>query len=84
MSSETLVQRSATVSYTHLDVYKRPGLVAAGAVGDSSGIAEIDKIFMGELFLQLFEHGEPAEAGVKHADGTVIQAILPFFPKRGG
>lgn len=58
-------------------------LPAAGAVGNPAHIAEVDDVLAGEQTAQLPHHREPAHAGIKDADGSLIHGKAPFPPITG-
>jgi len=41
-------------------------------VGNSRGITEIDDMFMGEKFFDLFEDGHASDPGIEHSDGEFL------------
>ena len=58
-------------------------LPAAGAVGNPAHIAEVNDVLAGEQTAQLPHHREPAHAGIKDADGSLIHGKAPFPPITG-
>ena len=52
------------------------GIRAAAAVGHAAGVAEIDDVLAGQKAAQLPHGGQPAQAGVEHADGPAVQTAV--------
>ncbi len=50
------------------------GLAGFGAVGEPSGVAEVDVVGAGDEGEEIVQDGEAAEAGVKDTDGEVVIA----------
>ena len=47
------------------------------AVGRVAAVAEVYQVFVGQDLLQRLGGGQPAEAGIEDADGSLIHFILP-------
>ena len=56
------------------------GLPAAGAVRHPPGVSEVYNILRRKLFEKLPHDGQPATAGVTHADGAVIHGMTILSP----
>ena len=57
---------------------------AAGAVGHAAGIPEVDDVLLRHERVQAAHRGQPAQAGVEHADRTVIHRAPPAPARSAG